>query len=450
MELKTMIEKLNACETTSVELVKEAFRVHEKYIDKNAIASVNPMALELAEKLDLERKDGHLRGPLHGIPIAIKDNILYNDGTPTTCNSYAFHDFYSPFNATVIDTILKAGLIPVFKANLSEFAYFMSKDAPSGYGSMHGQVKHPFDESIDPLGSSTGSAVAVKLDIVPISIGSETNGSLMAPAYMCQIVSFKPTFGLVSKHGIIPISHTQDTAGPMGNHVYDCALLFDQMMSIDSNDLDTLKQSIEPVTKQINEPIKPSRVGLLYFSNYTYDETNTKILEEAALKLEAMGHTVVKVTIEHPKLDNQKTMLVEFKAGMNRFLLSVASSTPHKTLSDIISYNELNKERCLKYGQTILIDANRTNGDLNDETYLANRKELLTNARMIDDILHKENLVAIASTLWLSFAPIYGNPSLCIPIGSYNKKPKSLVFVGKKYDDGTLLQFGHQFETFKK
>lgn len=450
MELKQMIEKLNHHQTTSVELVKEAIQLHDQFRDKNAIGSVNPKALQMAEMLDLERQNGQLRSPLHGIPIAIKDNILYNDGTPTTCNSYAFKDFYAPFNATVVESIIQAGMIPLFKANLSEFAYFMSEHAPSGYGSMYGQVKHPFDESIDPLGSSTGSAVAVKLGIVPIAIGSETNGSLMAPAYQCQIVSFKPTFGLVSKYGIIPISHTQDTAGPMGNHVLDCALLFDQMMTQDSNDSDTLQHPIKPVSEHIESPLEASKIGLLYFSNYEYDEINSHIMTEAAIRLEAMGHTVVKITIEHPKMDNEKTLLVEFKAGMNNFLSSVQPHIHLKTLSELIAFHEANAERCLKYGQTILVDSDQTSGYLLDEAYLSERQALLSNARMLEDILYKEDLVAVASPLWLSFAPIFGNPSVCIPAGIYDHKPKAMVFVGKRYDDENVLRLTHQYETYQK
>lgn len=450
MTLKTMIQQLENHQTTSVDLVKRAIQLHEQYLEKNAIGSVNPHALEMAEKLDLERKIGQVRSSLHGIPIAIKDNILYNDGTPTTCNAYAFKDFYAPFNATIVESIIQAGMIPLFKANLSEFAYFMSEHAPSGYGSMYGQVKHPFDESIDPLGSSTGSAVAVKLGIVPLAIGSETNGSLMAPAYQCQIVSFKPTFGLVSKYGIIPISHTQDTAGPMGNHVLDCALLFDQMMTQDSNDADTLHHPIKSVSTHIERPLDASRIGLLYFSNYEYDEMNSNIMTEAANRLEAMGHTVVKITIEHPKMDNEKTLLVEFKAGMNKFLSSVQPHMHLQSLSELIAYHEANAERCLKYGQTILIDSDQTSSDLLDDSYIKERQALLSNARMMEDILYKDDLVAVASPLWLSFAPIYGNPSVCIPAGIHDQKPKAMVFVGKRYDDEKLLRLAHQYETYQK
>ncbi len=451
MDLKTCISKLNHQEISSVELVQLAIQNHQENLDKNAIGSIWPDALKWAEKLDEERKNGHIRSALHGIPIAIKDNILFNDGTPTTCNSYAFHDFISPFNANIVNQLLEAGIIPLFKANLSEFAYFMSDEGmPSGYGSMHGQVKHPFDETIDPYGSSTGSAVSVKLGIIPISIGSETNGSLMAPAYQCQIVSFKPTFGRVSKYGIIPISHTQDTAGPMGNTVLDCALLMDVLSFADTNDPDTLNHNHKPVSLALDKPLKPSKVGLLSLSNYPYDEDSKKVYEQTKTRLVSMGHTVVEFSTEYPNMDNNPTLKIEFKANMNRFLNTVKGHTPHQTLSDIIEFNQKHADRCLKYGQSLLIQSNETDGDLNGAFYLEKRADLLDKAGYLERTMVEQDLISIAAPFWLSYAPIYGNPSVCIPEGIYSGKPKAMVFVGKKDDDETLLRLCHQYEGHQK
>lgn len=451
MNLKTCLERLNNHEITSVELVKEALVESEKWAAKNAIGSVNPHAFKMAEKLDEERKNGHLRSHLHGIPIAIKDNMLFNDGTPTTCNSYAFHDFIPPFNSSIVDKLIEAGLIPLFKANLSEFAYFMSdENMPSGYGSMHGQVKHPFDESIDPYGSSTGSAVAVKLGIIPLSIGSETNGSLMAPAYQCQIVSYKPTFGLVSKYGIIPISHTQDTAGPMGNTVEDCAQLMDIISFKDEKDTDTLKYDRWVLSSRLNVSLEPSRVGLLSLTNYAYDEDTKMVYEKTKAALTSMGHEVVDLVMEYPEMDNNPTLKIEFKAGMNRFLKEVSGYTPHQSLGDIIEFNLKNEDRCLKYGQSLLIKSNETDGDLNSTFYLNTRAELISKSNYLEKTMIRENLIAIAAPVWLSFAPIYGNPSICIPEGMYSGKPKAMVFVGKVNDDETVLRLTHQYEQIKK
>ena len=443
--------KLESGKTTSEQLVNEVIEMHNKWLDKNAVASINPKALDIAKICDKERKKGQIRGPLHGIPILIKDNILYQDGTITSCNSYAFHDFYPPFSASITKMLEDAGAIIVGKANLSEFAYFMSDDhMPSGYGSMHGQVKHPFDEKIDPYGSSTGSAVAVKLGIVPGAIGTETNGSLMAPAYQTQIVSYKPTFGYISKHGIIPISPTQDTAGPMAQTVYDCAIMMDTIFKEDSKDIDTLgiDRSISFVNYLHKENHK-GNVGLLKLSNHTYDEDSEIVYQKSKIRLENLGYKVKELVIEHPKLDNQTTLLIEFKHAINQFLLEVKGTTPHQNLSDIISFNKAHQERCLKYGQTILEGSNETDGDLHSQNYLNLRKNLLQEASVLENLLIEHDLIAIAAPIWMGFAPIYGNPSVCIPEGVFNGIPKSMVFVGKKYDDHRLLQLTHIYQSHK-
>ena len=446
--IKELKKDLEIGKITSVELVKEVIKNHQNWLDKNAIASIHPKALEIAKICDEERNKGNIKGPLHGIPIIIKDNILYQDGTITSCNSYAFHDFYPPYNASIVTMLENAGAILIGKANLSEFAYFMSDDKmPSGYGSMHGQVKHPFDEKIDPYGSSTGSAVAVKLGIVPGAIGTETNGSLMAPAYQTQIVSYKPTFGYVSKYGIIPISPTQDTAGPMAQTVYDCAMIMDAINQEDINDLDThgLKRCSSFV-KYIEAHKVKGNVGLLKLSNHAYSSEDEEVYQNAKQKLLNLGFNVKELVIEHPKLDNQSTLLIEFKYAMNQFLKGVKGYTPHHSLSDIIEFNKKHQERCLKYGQTILEASNQTDGDLKGNTYQKFRENLLKEASILENLMIEHDLISIAAPLWMGFAPIYGNPSVCIPEGIYHGLPKSMVFVGKKYHDHELLNLAHRYQ----
>lgn len=447
--MKTIVEMTYALEnqlTTSVKLVEDAIQTHLQWLDKNAVACISPKALDQARILDEERRCGQIRGPLHGIPILIKDNILYKDGTPTTANAYAFHDLFPPYNAVIVDKLIEQGAIILGKANLSEFAYFMSyDDMPSGYGSMYGQVKHPFDETIDPYGSSTGSAVAVKLGIVSASIGSETNGSLMAPAYQCQIVSIKPTFGLVSQQGIIPISPTQDTAGPMGQTVEDCAILLDVI--VDQEKKDALHQG--SFLDQIRSP-HAYRVGMIYPTNHAYSETEKLILEQAIKDMEAIHMEVKRIDIALPDLDNDPTLLVEFKYAMNAFLKEIKGSTKMTSLDDIILFNETHSKRCLKYGQSILTKSNQTKGDLNDPAYQKNRAELHEKSSLFESILKEEDMTALVLPFWLGFAPIYGNPSICIPEGMYDGKPKALVFVGKMGDDASLIGVSHQYMTHRK
>lgn len=445
---KEMKSLLDQNLTTSVELVKNAIKQHEKWMSKNAIAQISPLAIEIAIKRDQERHDGYIRGPLHGIPLLIKDNILYKDGTLTTANAYALSDLYPPYHATIVEKLIQSGAIILGKANLSEFAYFMSYDnMPSGYGSMYGQVKHPFDEKIDPYGSSTGSAVAVKLGIVPFSIGTETNGSLMAPAYQCQITSYKPSFGLVSKFGIIPISPTQDTAGPMAQTVYDCAMLMDALNKEDPKDSDTLNLCRpNSFLDQIDLPLSHQKIGCLFLENRAYQDDELKIISQSKERLIALGHEVIDIKIDHSKVDNDQTLLIEFKYAMNAFLKSMDGYTKMKSLDDIIKFNLENKDRCLKFGQSILEKSNETSGDLTDSTYLELRNTLLNRASLLEELMQKHKLDAIMAPLWMGFAPIYGNPSICIPEGIYSNIPKAMVFVGKKYDDLNLLRLTHQYQ----
>jgi amidase len=445
-----MIQQLKAAlfsgKTTSVDLVKTAIALNQKYVDKRALALISPLALAIAATRDEERKQGKIKGPLHGIPIVIKDNICYADGTPTTANSFALANFFPKINAPIVDALIKAGAIILGKANLSEFAYFMGDEKmPSGYGSMYGQVKHPVDETIDPYGSSTGSAVAVALGIVPIAIGTETNGSLMAPAYQTQIVSFKPTVGMISRTGIIPISPTQDTAGPMTTSVEDCAILMDVLSEIDPQD--ALTQSVvrpSSFTEKIYPSIKPQRIGIVYFDNQPYDAIDQSILDGNKAKLVSQGHDVKAFHLNHPALDNYPTLLREFKVSLNAFLASHQQEGCPASLAEIIAFNEKHADRCLKYGQATLIASQAMPDEYNQDFHQL-RQQLLEEAKMMQTLLEHENLDVIITPTWTGFAPIYGNPCLCLPQGYIDGKPKGLVLVAKKGHDVELLQFGYHF-----
>ena len=437
MSIKQLQHQLAKGEFTSVELVEKAIKEHEKWIDKNAIATISPYAFKQAIMLDEERKHGKLRGPLHGIPLVIKDNILYQDGTPTTANAFSLHDLIPPFNAKIVDQLIKQGAIILGKANLSEFAYFMSyDDMPSGYGSMYGQVKHPFDDKIDPYGSSTGSAVAVKLGIVSLAVGSETNGSLMAPAYQCQIVSVKPTFGLVSQHGIIPISPTQDTAGPMAHTVEDCAYLLDALVD----------EKHDSFSAKLDEPLTKQKVGFLTIKGHAYSDAEQTVLKKAEQRLNQCGHEVIYLEIEQAHIPNDPTLLIEFKYALNLFLNEVKGATQMTSLSDIIQFNKDNERRCLRYGQSILEAANKTSGDLKDPTYMELRKDIVEKASLLQRLMEEHDLISVAAPLWMGFAPIYGNPSVCIPEGIYEGIPKAMVFVGRMNDDKNLINLTHQYQ----
>ena len=449
--IKAIQQQLLKGETTSVQLVEDVIQKHHLFKDKNAIALISPLALTIAKQRDQERKQGKIKGPLHGIPILIKDNILFADGTPTTANSFALKNFIPTKNAPIIDSLIAAGAIIVGKANLSEFAYFMGDDKmPSGYGSMYGQVKHPFDETIDPLGSSTGSAVAIALGIVSVAIGTETNGSLMAPAFQNQIISFKPTKGMVSTEGIIPISPSQDTAGPMATSVEDCAILMDAISLIKPQDLQQ-----QPIQRPhqfldfIQHPLGQKQIGMVTIDQQPYDAIDQKILDHTTATLRKLGHTVKEIRMTLPKLDNYPTLLREFKVSLNEFLMNHTVEGCPPSLASIIAINHANPDRCLRYGQATLIASEAMPAKL-DQTFQELRLALQQEAAGFQTCLEQENLDALITPTWLSFAPIYGNPSLCLPMGYHEKQPKGIVLVSKFGHDAELLQLGYQIDEFLK
>ncbi len=415
----------------------------------NSVAELNPDALKIAEELDLERK---LKGPrslLHGIPILIKDNINTHDLMHTTANSIALSDLLAPYDAHLVTLLRNSGAIILGKANLSEFAYFMSTDKmPSGYGSRNGQVKNPYSDQIDPLGSSTGSAVAVAANLVPIAIGTETNGSLMAPAYQNSIVAIKPTLGMISRYGIIPISQFQDTAGPMAKTVADCAILLDYMIDYDPHDGITIDAPLHRlgIRDSYKLGVTGKKVGLISFSNYPYSEEELHILDEAKRKLTEKGLIVENFEIEMHPMKNFDTLIYDFKYDFNNYLDTVKGFTAMKSLKDVIDFNKLDPENRLKYGQNILEASESTHG-VHDENYIKLRIELVNEAMTLEKLMLENQLDAVLSTYWLSYAPVYGNPSICVPAKALiDLQPRSIVFVGKKWDDATLISIAHTYE----
>ncbi|MBU1141015.1 MAG: amidase [Firmicutes bacterium] len=449
--LRDLIYGLDTKKWNSIDLIKMYLSQIEKYdFLLNSIAELNPDTLSIAKSLDDERKIKGPRSNLHGIPILIKDNINTSDQMHTTANSIALSDLITPYEATIVTKLKKAGMIILGKTNLSEFAYFMSYDSmPSGYGSRNGQVKNPYNDKIDPLGSSTGSAVAIAANLIAVSIGTETNGSLMAPAYQNSIVSIKPTFGMVSRHGIIPISETQDTAGPMARNVADCAILLDIISGYDKDDIYTkpIKRHPQNLTHAYLNPVEGKKVAVLSFSNDPYDEEEKAILEEAKMKLKAKGLIVQDIEIESHPMKNDESLLYEFKNSLNAYLQSIKDYTNMKSLKDIIKFNERDPKNRLKYGQSIFEASDKTSGNLNDPKYLEIRRGLLEEANRLEIIMKEQNIDALLSTKWTSYAPIAGNPSICVPAKSLvDLKPRSIVFVGKKWDDATLIAIAHTYE----
>lgn len=455
MTIVDLNKALNAGQLTSVALVNHCLDRIKRIDPKlNSVAELNPDALSIAKALDDERKKKGPRSLMHGIPLLIKDNINTHDHMHTTANSLALSDLKAPYDATIVSKLRDAGAIILGKSNLSEFAYFMSDEKmPSGYGSLHGQVKHPYNTEIDPLGSSTGSGVAVAADLVPVAIGTETNGSLMAPAYMNGIVSMKPTLGMVSRHGIIPISAKQDTAGPMGKTVRDCSILLDMIAGEDALDSVTKDAHFgrQKLSEACDRSVKGMKVGILSITQYPYSDEEKGILEALRKVLMSKGVGVIDIPFEAKRLENHKALVYDFKHDLNQYLKSVKGYTKMESLSDIIQFNLEDPAVRMKYGQTLLVESNQTSGDMEDPVYVTMRKAQETEARRFEDILYEHGLTALISTIWTSYAPVYGNPSITVPGKAIiDKKPIGVVFVGKKFDDANLIAIAHTYEQATK
>lgn len=418
----------------------------------NAICEVNPDALSLARQLDEERKEKGARSLLHGIPILVKDNISTADKMHTSAGSLALADLYAPYDAFIIQKLRESGAILLGKTNMGEFANFMSYTMPDGYSSRGGQVRNPYDSLLTPSGSSSGSAVATAANLAMAAIGTETNGSLTMPARYNQLVTIKPTVGLVSRSGIIPISYSQDTAGPMTRSVEDTAILLGVMAGRDSQD-ETTDRSIGRIPKDylttMRESLEGKRIGYNKGAFRQLDEQGQQILLEALQVMERAGATIVETEITSIQDDFFTVSLFEFKVGINAYLHTVKGHTKMQSLTDIIAFNKVHEKVCLKYGQEILEEAQNTSGTLNDPYYIRVRQGNLQRVRTkgIDYPFAKDHLDAFMTMEISSLAPVSGYPCIAVPAGfKKNGEPMSMLFIGKAFSEARLISMAYHYE----
>ncbi|MFA7376641.1 MAG: amidase family protein [Acholeplasmataceae bacterium] len=434
LSIDEIVVLLDQQQLTSEGLVNYYLNQIKQYDKKyNSVAIINENAINDAQTLDLERKKGHKRSSLHGIPILIKDNIV-TATMPTTANSMALHDLVGHTDAPLVQQLKEKGVIILGKTNLSEFAYFMSYDQmPSGYGSLHGQVVHPYDPRIDPLGSSTGSAVSVAANLIHLSIGTETNGSLMAPALQCGIVAIKPSIGLVDGDLIIPISKRQDVAGPMGKTLSDCVYLL-SLMSRNQVDYSSF----------LNKRTKHLSIGFINYENSPYDDEELEILKKAKEIYLSEGYQIKELSFILEDLENHLTLEYEFKNDLNHFLADKRISSSMKSLNQIIEFNLEDKKNRMKYGQSILTSSQQK-GSLMDYNYKAliekQEKQLSKYQNLLDDV------DLIISTRRTSYAPMLGLPSISIPAKPMlDLTPRSLIFVSRRFDEDKLIEISYLYE----
>jgi amidase len=462
---------------TSRQLVEMYLRRIEE-IDRGgprlrSIAETNPDALAIADKLDQERKTKGARGPLHGIPIVIKDNIDTADQMMTTAGSLALEGVRAARDAHVVEQLREAGAIIIGKTSLSEWANFRSTKSTSGWSARGGQVKNPYALDRNPCGSSSGSGVAPAANLAAAAVGTETDGSIVCPSSANGIVGLKPTVGLVSRSGIIPISVTQDTAGPMGRTVADVAALLTGMVGSDVRDRATRQRpsrAVDYLGALKADALKGARIGVARRRYFGYSPATDKLMEAAIATLEAQGATIVDPA-DIPtagELDDCEfeILLYEFKDGLNAYLKNAGQGARVRSLAELIAFNEAEREREMPFfGQEILVMAEKK-GPLTSAEYRRAMSTCRSRSRGlgIDGIVTKHKLDALVaptgSPAWPTDlingdhflgasstpAAVAGYPNITVPAGQVHGMPVGISFVGRAWSESKLLGLAYAFE----
>ncbi|CAG7621814.1 Putative amidase AmiD [Paenibacillus solanacearum] len=457
-------EAMTAGELTSAELVRACMKriaAHDRQGPKlNAVLELNPDALAIAEALDNERQRQGARGPLHGIPVLLKDNIDTGDHMHTSAGSIALAEHYAAQDAFVAARLREAGAVLLGKANMTEWANFMTQGMPGGYSSRGGQVLNPYGADFSTGGSSAGSGVAVAAGYVPVTVGTETSGSILSPAVHNAVVGIKPTVGLISRSGIIPLAHSQDTAGPLARTVADAACLLGAMTGWDAADPVTgTSRGRVPAdyTAYLDrDGLRGARIGIprnVYHDGLSDEEK--QLFEQTIARLKEAGAIVIDPadipSAEALKRHRSSVLLHEFKADVNAYLHKLAPHLPVHSLEQLIVYNAQHFEQALRYGQVTLMASEQTSGALTEPGYLEDR---LTDLRLsrtegIDAVLaaHRLDALLFPSTTGADIAAKAGYPSIAVPGGcAANGKPFGLCFTGTAYSEPALIRIAYAFE----
>jgi amidase len=442
----------------------------------NSIIELNPDALAIADALDGERKAGRVRGPLHGIPVLIKDNIDTADKMKTSAGSLALADSIAPRDAFIVERLRAAGAIIIGKTNLSEWANFRSAKSTSGWSGRGGLTRNPYALDRNTSGSSSGSGAATAANLCAASIGTETDGSIVSPSNMNSLVGVKPTLGLLSRSGIIPVAHSQDTAGPMTRTVADAAILLGALTGVDPRDVATRASAGKAAdyTKFLDpNGLKGARIGVAR-NLFGFSERVDKLIGEAIEVIKRLGAEVIDPA-ELPQVgkygDSEfEVLLYEFKADLNKYLAGLGPQALVKTIKEVIEFNERNRDRELAwFGQDVMIKA-EAKGNLNSPQYKkALAKNLrLTRAEGIDAALRKHRLDALVAPTdgipWVTdplngdhFAggcstppAVAGYPHITVPAGYIHGLPVGVSFFAGAWSEGRLISFAYAFEQATK
>jgi amidase len=443
----------------------------------NAIIELNPDALSIADAMDKERKDKGPRGPLHGIPILIKDNIDTADKMMTTAGSLALLGSRATKDSTVAQRLRDAGAVILGKTNLSEWANIRSNHSTSGWSGRGGQTKNPYALDRNPCGSSSGSGAAVSANLAAAAIGTETDGSIVCPSSTCGIAGIKPTVGLVSRTGIIPISHTQDTAGPMCRTLRDAAILLGALTGIDSDDpatAESREHSYTDYTQFLKEDgLRGARIGVVR-RTFGFNEEVDKVMEAALETMRKQGAILVDpAPIESAGKFGESEFtifLYELKADLNAYLAKLGPNAPVKTLKDIIEFNDKNSAKEMPYfGQDTFLKSEEK-GPLTTQEYIdaVAKARDLARKEGIDATMDKNNLDALVGPTggpaWLtdhingdsfgggssSTAAVAGYPNITVPAGFVHGLPVGISFFGRSWSEPVLLRVAYAFEQATK
>ncbi|WP_366248333.1 amidase family protein [Terribacillus aidingensis] len=417
----------------------------------NSVLEINPDALFIAEQMDLERKESKLRGPLHGIPVLIKDNIDTADGMHTSAGTLVLADNFAKQDAFIVRKLREAGAIIIGKVNMTEWANFMSEPMPNGFSGRGGQVRNPYG-SFDVGGSSSGTGAAIANNLAVVGIGTETSGSILSPSSSNSLVGIKPTVGLVSRKGIIPIAHSQDTAGPMTRTVQDAALLLQVIAGRDEADPATLfAPSLPDYTAYIRtEGLKGKRLGIDGVTLDNLAPEKRELMEKAFTALREQGAELINVKV--PEITRESSVLYhEFKHGVNRYLRTVSSHLPAHTLKEVIEWNRINTETALQHGQDILEASEKTDGTLKQADYLQDRLADIRQSRTegLDRVMADGKLDAIIfpSYYGCDIAAKAGYPSITVPAGYTEAgEPFGITFTAGAFEESTLIEIGYSYE----
>ena len=437
---------------SSEELLLYYVRRIQKYDGTlHSVSELDPDAIEVARRLDVERARGGVRGPMHGIPILLKDNIATGGALHTTAGAKALERVRADRDAFLVRRLREAGAVVLGKTALSEWANYMSSHLPNGFSSLGGQVRNPYGE-FDVSGSSSGSAVAVAANFVTAAIGTETSGSLISPASQNSVVSIKPSVGLVSRHGIIPVVDTQDTAGPMTRNVTDAAILLEVLSGEDASDPATLRTPRPEVSYRSAlgaESLMGRRIGVVRLRG---EGTDDEMLDGALDVLEQCGAQLVElppVSLLYLKADWDDFFLLanhDFRRGVGAFL--EATKAPVRSLAEVIAFNAEDPETRAPFGQDLLIGAQESR--TTDAEYRERRTQSAERARQrIDGMLADhdlELLVAIGMPFYVNY-PAAGYPAVSVPSGyRASGEPVGLAFIGGFLEERTLIRAAFAFE----